>query len=68
VKKIRDLVADKGQKGEDHSLYVKQDEESILYEHPVLTEEEEKKEHKEDTQNLSKLDSHELLLADQITI
>lgn len=34
----------------------------------MLTEEEEKKEHKEDTQNLNKLESHELLLADQITI
>jgi hypothetical protein len=60
VKKLRDLVPDKGLKGEDHSVYVKQDEESILWEQPVLTEDQEKEELKEDTKNLQKLETHEL--------
>ena len=64
MKKIRDLVPDKGVKGEEHSSYVKQDEESILWEQPVLTEEEEKKNHKEDTKSLQQLETHELQLAD----
>ena len=68
VKKLRDMVPDKGVEGEDHTSYVKQDEESSLWAQPVLTEAEEKEEHKEDTKNLKKLETHELLLADQIVI
>jgi hypothetical protein len=64
VKKLRDLVPDKGLKGEKQEQYVMQDDESILYEQPVLTEAMEKEELKEDTKNLRKLETHELQLAD----
>ena len=60
VKKLRDLVPDQGLKGEEHSLYVKQDDENILWEQPVFTEAQEKEELKEDTKNLQKLETHEL--------
>mmetsp|Transcript_32157 Transcript_32157/g.49178 ORF Transcript_32157/g.49178 Transcript_32157/m.49178 type:complete len:311 (-) Transcript_32157:1396-2328(-) len=51
--------------GEDSSLYVKQDEESILWEQPVLKEDEDKKVKKEE---LKLLESKEMIAADQLAI